>query len=381
MILCFAFALLWAVGAGAYQEITVKNAGNIKGVIKFSGAVPADEELKIFKDAEFCGASIKAGKYIVGGATPGVNGGATPGVKSAAGVKNAVVWIDDIKSGRAVEKKTVDIAIKKCAIEPLVSVGFVGGNYSFVNEDTILHTLQLKLDVAYHKNVSGRNLPDGATILNLALPTSAGRATVSSIKRYHRYTNETGRINVLSNLHEWMRGYIFVLDHPYAAVTDEKGEFSLDGLPPGQYTLNVWHEGFGTRHAKITVESGRSVMAVVDFADDNRAGGGASGGAKVQSTAAPANSAPEKSAPENIAPEKSATQKSAPEKIVPEKIVPEKTATDVSSKTSSIKSPSIKFAATGFDFGSVTLGAVIKHDFEFVNRGDETLKLVDVVPA
>jgi hypothetical protein len=333
---CFVFALLWAAGADAYEEVaSVKNAGNIKGVIKFSGAVPADEELKVFKDAEFCGATLKAGKYIV----------------NAAGVKNAVVWIDDVKSGRAVEKKTADITIKKCAIEPLVAVGFVGGNYSFTNDDPMLHTLQLKLDIANHKNVSGRNLPDGATILNLAFPAAAGHAVVKSIKPYHRYTPETGRINVLSNLHGWMRGYIFVFDHPYASVTNEKGEFSIDGLPSGAYTLNVWHEGFGTRHAKITVESGRSVMAVVDFSDDNRAEGGASGGAKIEAGPAP--------------------DKAAPEKTVP----------DASLKTSSIKSPSIKFKETNFDFGGVPLGTIIKHDFELVNEGAETLKLLDVVPA
>jgi hypothetical protein len=39
----------------------------------------------------------------------------------------------------------------------------------------------------------------------------------------------------------WMRGYLFVLEHPYAAETDASGSFTLRGVPPGRYELVVWH--------------------------------------------------------------------------------------------------------------------------------------------
>jgi Polysaccharide lyase family 4, domain II len=38
----------------------------------------------------------------------------------------------------------------------------------------------------------------------------------------------------------WMRGYLFVDDHPYYARTDANGAFTLDAVPPGKYELVCW---------------------------------------------------------------------------------------------------------------------------------------------
>lgn len=40
-------------------------------------------------------------------------------------------------------------------------------------------------------------------------------------------------------IHGWMRAWIYVFDHPYFAVTDAKGQFSLDHVPPGKYVLKL----------------------------------------------------------------------------------------------------------------------------------------------
>lgn len=55
------------------------------------------------------------------------------------------------------------------------------------------------------------------------------------------------------NVHAWMRAYLGVLDHPFFAVTGEDGRFSIPNLPAGTYTLEVWHERFGTQTQQITV--------------------------------------------------------------------------------------------------------------------------------
>jgi hypothetical protein len=44
-----------------------------------------------------------------------------------------------------------------------------------------------------------------------------------------------------------------VMEHPFYAVTGPEGEFSLDSLPAGRYTLNVWHETLGTVTKDVTV--------------------------------------------------------------------------------------------------------------------------------
>ena len=43
--------------------------------------------------------------------------------------------------------------------------------------------------------------------------------------------------------HPWIGGFVHVFDHPYYQVTAEDGRFRIAGIPPGQYTVRVWHEG------------------------------------------------------------------------------------------------------------------------------------------
>ena len=53
-----------------------------------------------------------------------------------------------------------------------------------------------------------------------------------------------------------MTGFMFLLDHPFFAVTDKDGRFEIDGLPDGAYDLTVWHETFGEKVVSIRVEGG-----------------------------------------------------------------------------------------------------------------------------
>ncbi|MCK5286537.1 MAG: carboxypeptidase regulatory-like domain-containing protein [Thermodesulfovibrionia bacterium] len=243
--------ILCAVSAGTaqgYEVVKVKNGATLKGTVNFKGVVPPDETIVINKNVDYCGRKQKVGKYLV----------------TDSRVKNVVVWIKVIRKGKATPQKSVDVTIKKCRAVPHVNIGFVGGEYIFRNDDQILHTVQPKLGLAYQKRVSRRPLKDGATIYNLALP-KRGLGVKKPIKKWHRYTEETGLIQVMSNTHNWIRGYIFIFDHPYAAVTDEKGIFEIDNLPPGEYLLKAWHEGFGMQEKKIRVKSGEAVDVEIAF--------------------------------------------------------------------------------------------------------------------
>ena len=54
-----------------------------------------------------------------------------------------------------------------------------------------------------------------------------------------------GLVNVRCNGgHAWMNAEIMVVSHPYYAVTDESGKFELTDVPPGQYQIVAWHEGW-----------------------------------------------------------------------------------------------------------------------------------------
>jgi plastocyanin len=63
------------------------------------------------------------------------------------------------------------------------------------------------------------------------------------------------------NLHPWMKAWVCVVDQPWFAVTGKDGRFVLQGVPPGDYVLEAWHEKFGKKTAKVTVEPGGSPEA------------------------------------------------------------------------------------------------------------------------
>ena len=67
---------------------------------------------------------------------------------------------------------------------------------------------------------------------------------------------KTGLVDIKCDAHEWMQGYLYVTDHPYAVVTDANGAVSLSDGPAGEYTLKAWHEKLGFKSQKITVKAG-----------------------------------------------------------------------------------------------------------------------------
>jgi hypothetical protein len=56
---------------------------------------------------------------------------------------------------------------------------------------------------------------------------------------------EASPIQYKCSIHPWMDGYIRVFDHPYYAVTDEKGHFEIRNAPAGPYRVVYWQEKVG----------------------------------------------------------------------------------------------------------------------------------------
>jgi len=63
-------------------------------------------------------------------------------------------------------------------------------------------------------------------------------------------------INISCSIHNWMKGYVFVLNHPYFAITDADGNFAIKGTPAGKYRLIVWHEAIGWGDGKSPLKGG-----------------------------------------------------------------------------------------------------------------------------
>lgn len=70
-------------------------------------------------------------------------------------------------------------------------------------------------------------------------------------------------IPIECDVHDWMVGYVGVLEHPYFATTGDGGTFSLANLPPGTYTIEAWHELYDAQTMSVTV--GESETAEIEF--------------------------------------------------------------------------------------------------------------------
>ncbi len=63
-------------------------------------------------------------------------------------------------------------------------------------------------------------------------------------------------IEITCDVHPWMRAWIGVVEHPFFAVSDEEGRFSIEGVPPGEYRLTAWHEVLEPVTVDIVVPAG-----------------------------------------------------------------------------------------------------------------------------
>lgn len=65
--------------------------------------------------------------------------------------------------------------------------------------------------------------------------------------------SESLPFEVKCDFHSWMKAYFLVLDHPYAAITQKDGTFTIKGLPAGKNEFRVWHERVGYIDRKFIV--------------------------------------------------------------------------------------------------------------------------------
>jgi hypothetical protein len=66
--------------------------------------------------------------------------------------------------------------------------------------------------------------------------------------------DKPGAVKLGCNIHDWMVGYVYVVDTPYFAKTDKTGSARLDGLPAGDYQLRVWHPYMKTEPAPLPLK-------------------------------------------------------------------------------------------------------------------------------
>jgi hypothetical protein len=211
-----------AVAQSSYRVVSLSNAGTITGAVKWSGPTPRLPTFTINKDPNVCDPESRKvrdlERLIIG---------------PQGGVANTVVFLKNISQGKAMDlpepRRFLDQ--KHCRYEPHVLLVPENGPLQMKSSDAVLHTVHM----------------DGAASYNLPFPFT--NQTVS------RTMPSAGLVNLRCNGgHAWMNAEIFVVSHPYYAVTDESGRFELTGVPPGQYQIVAWHEGWGVARQEASFD-------------------------------------------------------------------------------------------------------------------------------
>lgn len=82
----------------------------------------------------------------------------------------------------------------------------------------------------------------------------------------HVFRPQKGPVMIGCALHAWMRAWVFVIRHPWFAVSDEHGNFRIEGIPAGKYTLLLRHQDTGhVERRQVDVSAGTTRNVVVEW--------------------------------------------------------------------------------------------------------------------
>jgi plastocyanin len=209
ILLCLA---VWCVVAGGTAW-----GGTIRGTVRLTGAAFEPKKLPVTVDHSVCGKEKEAEDVVL---------------SPEKGIRNVVVSLQSPPPGATwpVSLPVVQMDQEQCVFVPRVVVVPAGGTVEFLNTDRLLHNL--------HSNSTGN------PIFNRTQPR--GRTIPIVFKNPEI-------IRVDCDLHPWMRAWVAVADHPFYTITNEQGEFMLDNVPPGEYTLQLWQESLGAVTKDVTV--------------------------------------------------------------------------------------------------------------------------------
>lgn len=123
---------------------------------------------------------------------------------------------------------------QECRYTPHVQGMRAGQDLNIVNSDDLLHNV---------RSFGRRNRP-----FNLGQPKPGVRTkTISKPEKPLKFK---------CDIHKWMEAYIFAMDHPFFGTTNEKGLFTIENVPAGEYTIETWHEVMGEREVTVNVPAG-----------------------------------------------------------------------------------------------------------------------------
>lgn len=159
------------------------------------------------------------------------------------GLANAVVWLrpDSLDRDATLPEHKIRqkpkpreriVEVKDCQFVPRITVARTGDTIRFKNP------APLATNVMYDS--TSRGAGSNFAPVNVLLAAKTGDYTAAAPLQRSRNVDL-----FKSSIYPWMQGCVWCFDHPYAAVTDADGKFTIPDAPVGSWRLVVWHEEYG----------------------------------------------------------------------------------------------------------------------------------------
>ncbi|MEZ6130824.1 MAG: hypothetical protein R3C59_19310 [Planctomycetaceae bacterium] len=192
---------------------TAQEWTTLTGQFVVSGDVAQPEKLEITRDEEFCGQHGLVDESLL------VN-------PDSHGLQNVVIWLSSktdvpVHPSRQAAPKPVQLDNKDCRFVPRIVMLRTNQVLQSTNADPVVHNVAV---------YARRNQP-----FSIVVPED--KPLERSFAK-----SELLPIRVDCSIHAWMRAYLVITDHPYAAVTDQDGRFSIADVPQGTWEFRTWHE-------------------------------------------------------------------------------------------------------------------------------------------
>jgi hypothetical protein len=227
LVICLYFTVV----SFAYETIPFSNGGSIEGVVEFTGEkVPIDPIVTLTSETDYCGKSLPAQKYLIRNRK----------------IQNVILFLENIKAGKSIPREALTVTSRKCEFIPHVAVGFKGNKIILKTDDPVFHVFDI------HASISGKE------VYHVALPEQGSSVT--------KNLSKSGLLDITCYPHPWQHSHVYIFDHPYVAITNERGEFVINDILPGTYLVKAWHEALGTIEIRdIKVESGKTSTIKVKY--------------------------------------------------------------------------------------------------------------------
>jgi len=209
-------------------------SASIQGTVKFTGTAPAPERIKMDADPQ----CLMQHKEPVNRPSVVVNPNGT--------LKYVFVYVKQGLEGKTFAPSTTPVVLDQhgCLYAPHILGIQVNQPLQIVNSDATLHNVNCK--------------PTKSKPFNIAQPMQGMKST-------KQFTAPEVMVKCACNVHPWMATYIGVVEHPFFSVSGDDGSFSLAGLPAGQYTIEAWHEKYGTQTQTVSVADGETKQVAFEF--------------------------------------------------------------------------------------------------------------------